>query len=111
MHEVHTKVEKRTVKKVAVALALALVTCGALPVDTHAETITGRMVDVADGDTVTVLNAEKVQQKIRLAGIDAPENAQAFGSRSKENLSALVFQKDVLVGGKSATVTAASWVR
>lgn len=39
----------------------------------QAITVTGRVVSVADGDTVTVLDAEKVQHKIRLAGIDAPE--------------------------------------
>ena len=64
---------------------------------THADTITGRVVGVADGDTVTVLDADKVQHKIRLAGIDAPEKAQAFGTRSKQNLSDLVFGKDVRV--------------
>jgi endonuclease YncB( thermonuclease family) len=69
----------------------------ALAVGAHAETITGRVVGVADGDTVTVLDSQKVQHKIRLAGIDAPEKAQAFGNRSKENLSDMVFQKDVLV--------------
>ena len=63
----------------------------------NAETITGRVVGVADGDTVTVLDAEKVQHKIRLAGIDAPEKSQAFGSRSKESLSDLTFDKTVTV--------------
>ena len=52
---------------------------------------------VADGDTITVLDANKVQLKIRLAGIDAPEKAQAFGNRSKESLSELVFDKTVAV--------------
>jgi len=33
----------------------------------HAETITGRVVGVADGDTITVLDANKVQHKIRPA--------------------------------------------
>ena len=63
----------------------------------HARTIEGRVVGVADGDTVTILDADKVQHKIRLAGIDAPERAQAFGSRSKESLSDLVFSKSVTV--------------
>ena len=62
-----------------------------------AETITGQVVGVVDGDTITVLDAEKVQHKIRLAGIDAPEKKQAFGNRSKESLSDMVFDKTVNV--------------
>ena len=62
-----------------------------------AETLTGTVVGVADGDTITVLDANHEQHKIRLAGIDAPEKAQPFGQRSKENLSRLVFSKDVRV--------------
>lgn len=62
-----------------------------------AETVAGKVVGVADGDTVTVLDAVKVQHKIRLAGIDAPEKAQPFGQRSKENLSQVVFGKNVTV--------------
>ena len=63
----------------------------ALACTVNAENITGRVVGVADGDTITVLDGDKVQHKIRLAGIDAPENKQAFGNRSKESLSALAF--------------------
>jgi endonuclease YncB( thermonuclease family) len=55
----------------------------------------GRVVGVSDGDTITVLDDAKSQHKIRFAGIDAPEKGQAFGERSKQNLSALVFQKRV----------------
>lgn len=47
------------------------------------------------GDTVTVLDDAKRQHKIRLSGIDAPEKNQAFGQRSKESLSDLVFAKTV----------------
>ena len=75
--------------KCLAAILLALV-CTA-----HAETITGRVVGVADGDTITVLDADKVRHKIRLAGIDAPEKKQAFGNRSKESLSDLVFDQTV----------------
>ena len=63
----------------------------------HAETLLGRVVAVADGDTITVLDADRQQHKIRLQGIDAPEKAQPFGERSKLNLSRLVFGKDVRV--------------
>lgn len=62
-----------------------------------AETVAGRVVGVADGDTVTVLDSYKVQHKIRLAGIDAPEKKQAFGNQSKQSLSDLVFGKIVAV--------------
>ena len=60
-----------------------------------AETLTGMVVGVADGDTITVLDANREQHKIRVAGIDAPEKAQPFGQRSKESLSAMVFGKEV----------------
>ncbi|MBS0454104.1 MAG: thermonuclease family protein [Proteobacteria bacterium] len=62
-----------------------------------AETLYGEVVGLADGDTVTVLDARKVQHRIRLAGIDAPEKKQAFGERSRQSLSDLVFGKRVTV--------------
>lgn len=54
-----------------------------------------RVVGVSDGDTITVLDGNKVQHKIRVAGIDAPEKAQDYGSRSKDHLADLVFGKTV----------------
>ncbi|MBE0625519.1 MAG: thermonuclease family protein [Burkholderiales bacterium] len=61
--------------------------------------ITGKVVGVADGDTVTVLDSNKQQHKIRVAGIDAPEKAQPFGSRSKESLAKRVHNRDAVVEG------------
>lgn len=58
---------------------------------------TGNVVGVADGDTITVLDADKVQHKVRLTGIDAPEKKQPFGNRSKQSLSDMVFNKTVTV--------------
>jgi len=78
-------------KRALVCLLLALALAA------NAETITGRVVGVADGDTITVLDADKMQHKIRLSGIDAPEKKQAFGNRSKESLSDLTFDKTVNV--------------
>jgi endonuclease YncB( thermonuclease family) len=57
----------------------------------HAD-FTGKVVAVADGDTLTVLR-EHEQIKVRLNEIDAPEKAQAFGNRSKQSLSELCFDK------------------
>jgi endonuclease YncB( thermonuclease family) len=58
-------------------------------------TITGRVVGVSDGDTITILDRAKAQHKVRLHGIDAPEKGQAFGDRSRESLSRLAFERDV----------------
>jgi endonuclease YncB( thermonuclease family) len=58
-------------------------------------TLTGLVVGVADGDTLTILTAEKKQVKIRLEGIDAPEDGQDFGTKAKQALSGLVFGKQV----------------
>ncbi len=62
-----------------------------------AETLHERVVSVADGDTITVLDSSKTQHRIRLAGIDAPERGQPFGTRSRENLAKWVFRRDVIV--------------
>ena len=53
------------------------------------------LAGVSDGDTITVLDESKTQHKIRFAGIDAPERKQPYGGRSRQSLSALVFQKRV----------------
>lgn len=67
-----------------------------------ASSLTGKVIGVLDGDTIEVLDASKVTHRIRLTGIDAPEKAQAFGQRSKEHLSGLVFGRQVEVQGGKA---------
>lgn len=62
--------------------------------------LVGKCVGVHDGDTITVLDADKVQHKIRFALIDAPETKQAFGERSKQSLSSMVYSKMVRVAVK-----------
>jgi endonuclease YncB( thermonuclease family) len=57
----------------------------------------GRVIAVADGDTLIVLDSSNIQYHVRLAGIDAPEKHQPFGEASKRSLSNLVFSKNVTV--------------
>jgi len=63
----------------------------------NAATIQGKVVSIADGDVITVLDANNTQHKIRLHGIDAPEKAQAFGQKSKQSLHQLINKKEVTV--------------
>jgi endonuclease YncB( thermonuclease family) len=57
----------------------------------------GRVVAIADGDTITLLDSANTQHRIRLEGIDAPESHQAFGEQSRLSLSEMIFGKDVSV--------------
>ncbi len=67
---------------------------------THAGTLTiaGRVVGVADGDTITMLDVERRQHRIRLDGIDAPppESGQPFGRASKQHLYDLAFNREAV---------------
>lgn len=58
-------------------LLLLLFLTASFPLQAHA--LTGKVVSVADGDTITILDSSKKQHKIRLYGIDTPEKKQAFG--------------------------------
>ncbi|RJX18482.1 MAG: nuclease [Desulforudis sp.] len=60
------------------------------------QTIAGRVVSVADGDTITILTTAK-QIKIRLYGIDTPEGGQEFGQKAKQFTSSLVYGKQAEV--------------
>jgi len=57
----------------------------------------GKVVGIADGDTITVLRDEHDQVKIRLYGVDAPEFGQPFGKASKQNLSSMVYRQSVQI--------------
>ena len=77
-----------TTRTFFLALCLAAPSFGA-----RSEILDGRVVGVSDGDTLTVRVARR-ELKVRVGGIDAPEWAQAYGKRSKQNLSAMALQKD-----------------
>ena len=58
-----------------------------------AETLSGTVVSVIDGDTLTVVDDAKKRHRVRLAGIDAPEAKQAFGVQSARALAQLCHGK------------------
>ena len=59
--------------------------------------LSGRVISVSDGDTIKVLDESRHVHTVRLMGIDAPEKEQAWGQRSKQALSDLIYQKTVSV--------------
>lgn len=73
-------------------IALTMLCAGGV----QAQTISGFVTAITDGDTLVLLDAQKQQHKIRIAGIDAPEKVQAFGSKSTANLGRLAFNKNAV---------------
>lgn len=55
-----------------------------------AASVEGKVVNVHDGDTVTLLTKKNQTIKVRLGQIDAPEIGQAYGQSAKRSLSRLV---------------------
>lgn len=75
--------------------ASALVALSALP--SHALTLTGKVIKVADGDTITIM-ANNQKERIRMVGIDTPEKKQpVWGQRAKDFTQQLVMGKNVRV--------------
>ena len=73
-------------------LALLLLAVPAL-----ADTLSGRVVAIADGDTLTVLTEGREQVRVRLSDIDTPERGQPWGTRARQRLSELAFGQEVQV--------------
>lgn len=59
--------------------------------------MTGKVVKIQDGDTITILDKHNVQHRIRLAQIDAPESNQPWGAKSKGYLTGRLAGKTVVV--------------
>jgi len=66
-------------------------------------TISGKVVVIADGDTIQLRAGEQVTARmegpvtVRLEGIDAPERGQPFGDQSRRHLSELTYGKEATV--------------
>jgi len=72
-----------TTRLVLMLLLLSFVTV-------RAETFTGKVVRVLDGDTAEVLDGTNTVHRVRFSGIDAPEKGQPFGMKAKEELLGLI---------------------
>lgn len=64
--------------------------------DDPAMPFVGRVIKIADGDTITIL-VGKTQYRIRLGGLDAPEKKQPFGTQAKKALADKIFGEDVKI--------------
>jgi endonuclease YncB( thermonuclease family) len=58
-------------------------------------TFSAKVVSITDDDTVDVLRSDNFTYAIRLAGIDAPEHDQVFGTQSTQHLAGLISGKTV----------------
>ncbi len=61
------------------------------------DTIHGKVVGIADGDTFTLLLDNKTTIKIRLASIDCPERKQPFSAVATKFISDAIFSRQVSV--------------
>jgi endonuclease YncB( thermonuclease family) len=61
-------------------------------ISANAADFQAKVIHIADGDTITVLNDANEQVKVRLNGIDCPEKAQAYGNKAKQ------FTKELVAG-------------
>ncbi len=55
------------------------------------------VIRIADGDTLTLRDANGAQTKVRLGEIDAPERGQDYGQRAKEALKELCLGKEAVL--------------
>ncbi len=55
--------------------------------------ISGRVVDVLNGDTIVVRDAQHTEHRVYLYGIDAPELKQISGKESRDYLDRLLFTR------------------
>ena len=88
-------ISARQVKKIAALVVIV----GAIlfPQLFYTHEYNGRVVGITDGDTLTLLTGGNKQVKVSLAEIDTPAHAQPYGTRAKQELSDLAYNKEARV--------------
>jgi endonuclease YncB( thermonuclease family) len=89
------KLQPRCLRPLLVISVLAITTT-VVAASPPAPTLTGKVVSIADGDTLPLL-VDKTQIRVRFEGIDTPERAQPFGRKAGQALAKIVFGKVVQV--------------
>ena len=75
---------------------LAFLLLAFLSTNVEASTLFGRVIEINDGDVITIFNLNR-PVRIKLVAVDAPEAGQPFGDIARKHLSELVYDKSVLV--------------
>jgi endonuclease YncB( thermonuclease family) len=83
-------------RRISAGLFLSLAFAGLAVTCLGADSFSGTVAGISDGDTIRVMRDGKAE-RVRLWGIDCPEGHQAFGARAKQFTSDLAFGKEVTV--------------
>lgn len=85
-------------QRFAICLIFALLLPAMLSGETPCtlETIEGKVIGATNGDTIGVLSPKEMI-KVRLEGIDAPEEGKSFGHKARDHIKELLLNKQVTV--------------
>ena len=78
-------------------LSLTFLLFFSIPSLVLAATLQGKVIKVADGDTITIMDNAGDKHRITLGGIDAPEKDQPYGEESTQSLLELTSGKTVVI--------------
>jgi micrococcal nuclease len=87
-----------TSRRAEIAASLVIAWLG-LTIPAAAQTLTGTVVAVHDGDTISIRTGSSTV-RVRLYGIDCPEYQQPFSARARQFTSKMVFKREVTVRGE-----------
>lgn len=82
---------------IAVLISLCFLYIFLIPEASLSKTLSGKVVGIPDGDTIKILDSSKQQYRIRLYGIDCPEDGQPFGKAAKKHTARLTAGKNASI--------------